>query len=1101
MVEFVLGRAATGKTSTVYKMIEEDIKSNTKNVILLVPEQNTFETEKRMLELFGDGFMSLVNVLSFTRLCDYAGQLYGGIAGFKVNDAERTVFMGRALKNMSPHLTLFKKYSATPSFIKQMTRVITEFKIAGVTADELVKTAEKITDKHLAEKLIEISMVYSSYNELLKGVYIDPLDELENFYQKAVDKSFFKDKTVYIDAFKGFTGVQIKILKLIINSAKKTVFTFCLGENFEINHNGVFSNVAFTADMLENYAKEHGCEVKKTYLGKPFYNTSELYALEKYLAEKAQDKFNEAAPNLTIGTLNTAVEEVDFVFKNIHKLVREEGYRFRDFVLIARDISKYERRISLASKKFQVPCFFDKRHILYTSPVARFVISILKSSLKFETDSILSLVKTRFFGLTDEDINSLEEYVFIWDIKGEDWLKEWTMNPEGFVSVTEESREKISEEKKKLNEIRSEIINRLLEIQKSFSGTALDISKAVYKVLIKLKVDEQIKELCLNQEKSSEDEDANFIGRSWDAVMNCLDSIVRCYGDAEITPEEYINMLEMSFCECSIGNIPRMVDEVSCGSADRIRPARPKIVFVIGLNLSEFPKIPDDSGILLRNDRTVLSEFGFEIADRFKKNAIDENFLVYSSLCCATEKVFALCHNIGCDGEKCEESPIITELKNHFSNSGKVNISKIPETLSEGFDIFSAEKSTGSSVSLSLENIYADSLEYKDRLLALDNIKTRIDRKLSAEVCEQLFGKTLRLSPSKIEVYSKCPLSYFCKYVLYIKKLQKAELDVMQRGTVVHFVLEQIIKELGNSFAFTEAEVLEKSVEENMQNYLKTIDGFEYLNSELFVFIYNELCRNIKYLIKYIAEQFKNSDFVPVAFELEIDDRGGEIPSLVITFSNDKKAILGGKIDRVDVFKNQNGRELVRIVDYKTNSKSFYLSDVFYGQNMQMLLYLYMINSINKSAYKDMEPAGILYMPSKRGTVTANDKSPLMMNGMILDDTENIAAMDKEGKGKYIFKKSSKFRRDNPTISAEDFNIIFEFLDKKVGSIAKKITEGDFSLRPCDGRDRQKENACAYCDFKTVCAIESDFEHDYATPLYPNEVIEKMKEAVLNGMD
>ena len=110
MLNFIFGPAATGKTTETYKKIEDDVKAGKNNIILLVPEQNTFETERAMLDLFGGGFMSMVEVLSFTRLCEAAGQLYGGIAGFRVDDSKRAVFMGRALKSLSPHLNIFKKY-------------------------------------------------------------------------------------------------------------------------------------------------------------------------------------------------------------------------------------------------------------------------------------------------------------------------------------------------------------------------------------------------------------------------------------------------------------------------------------------------------------------------------------------------------------------------------------------------------------------------------------------------------------------------------------------------------------------------------------------------------------------------------------------------------------------------------------------------------------------------------------------------------------------------------------------------------------------------------------------------------------------------------
>ena len=1101
MLNFIFGPAATGKTTATYKKIEDDVKAGKNNIILLVPEQNTFETERAMLDLFGGGFMSMVEVLSFTRLCEAAGQLYGGIAGFRVDDSKRAVFMGRALKSLSPHLNIFKKYVSSPSFIMQMTNVIKELKLAGIGSEALISVKDKVDNVALADKLFEISLIYSAYNDLLKGIYIDPLDDLEIFYQKAIDNDFFKDKTVYIDAFKGFTGIQLKILKLIINSAKDVTVTFCC-EGIENPVDGsIFDNVVNTAKTLKDYADEHNIRVGETLLKTPYFSSKEIFALERMLSTGIDCNYSDSAPNITVGALDNPVREMEYVFKTIHRLVREENYKYGDFVLIARDISKYERRIELAAKKYEVPCYLDKRHNLMTSPVARFVLSLLKAANDFDTDSILSLIKTGFFGFNEEQINKLEEYVFIWDIKGSAWTDEWKMNPDGFNASDERNAEKRAEMLKSLNELRGKIVSTVFAVKNTFKSlNAEEISKAVFGTMISLKVDEKVRDFCKEQLKSYNEDNADFVMQSWDAVVDALDGIVRCYNGSDVTPEEYIEMLGISFNSTTIGRVPRMLDEVSCGSADRIRPARPKVVFAVGLNLSEFPKVSDDSGILLRSDRIILSENGIDISDNFKKKAIEENFLVYTSLCCATEKVFVLAHKCGYDGAKIETSPIFSQIEKSFALANKPNENSLPETVAEGFDTYAANKKGNSAITTSLKEIYDSLPQYAQRIKALDNIDLRVERRLSPEVCHKLFGDSLYLSPSKIEVYNKCPLSYFCGYVLRLKRLQKADLDSMQRGTIVHHVLEYVIKTLGNEFTTATDEVLEKLVDEALQDYISSIEGYEYLNTPYFAFIYGEIGRSTKYLIKYISKQFQNSDYVPSAFELDISDEG-EIPSLVIKFANDKKAVLGGKIDRVDVYKAPDGSELVRVVDYKTGSKAFHLSDVYYGQNLQMLLYLYMLNSSEESKYKNMRPAGILYMPSKRGTVGISGGNPLMMNGMILDDEDNIRAMDKSGSGKFIFKKSATGRIDNPVISAEDFDVIFKFINKTLINTSKKIMEGNFDLAPLDGRDAQKGNACSYCDFKTVCAVEDDFEHKQIEAGYPDEIIEKMKEALNNDLD
>lgn len=1098
MLQFVIGPAASGKTTAIHQMIKTHIEKN-EEIILLVPEQNTFETERAMLEMFGGGFMSKITVLSFTRMCEQAGQLYGGIAGFHIDDSQRNVLMARSLKKLSSQLKVFSKYISSTSFISQMVSVVKEFKTAGISSNMLVSVCDKLKNSNLAEKISEISIIYSTYNDMLKGVYIDPLDELETFYQKAVDFSFFKGKTIYVDAFKGFTGLQLKVLKLMILHAKKAVISFCCRPKSEFADSGVFLNIYSTMQMLEDYAKEHNVTVEEPLvLSEPRYVSKELFALENSIITNEKLNYEGKIENVKILSLNTPVKEIDYVFKTIHRLVRTENYRFKDFVIIARDISKYERRISLASKKYNTPCFLDKRRTLMLSPIAKFVLYLLKSAQSLSGESILSLLKTELFPISSEELSAIEEYVYIWDINADAWAEEWTMNPSGFTSVREYEADSIKEKLLMLNDIRKRIIVPILSLKKAFSGNAEVITKAVYDTLMAINVNHNVRAVCEDYLNRGDSENADFIMQSWDSVMQLLDNMVRCYSNDTITADEYINMLELSFSGCSIGSIPRTLDEVACGSADRIRPARPKVVFVVGMNLGEFPQIAADNGILLRNDRMDLRKNGIEISDRFEKYVIDENYLVYSALCCASEKVYVLRHNTNYDGSLAEESSVFSKLKNVFEESFEPICDDIPETFEDGFEKYAATRKSNSEISVVLEEVYKNNEQYKLRYDALNNIELRVERRISEEICDRLFGKKIKLSASKIEVYNKCPLSYFCSYILGIHKLQKAELDNLQRGTVVHYVLEKVIGKFGENFADAKASEIDIAVDEAMSEYLKTICGYEFLKSFNFKFIYAEMSKTLKILLNFISEQFKNSDFIPVEYELNIDSEEGKIPSLVLKFMGDNTAVLNGQIDRVDLLRLKDGRELVRVVDYKTNSKEFHLSDVLYGQNLQMLIYLYVLCNVDGSAYKEMEPAGILYMPSKRGTETESETNGLMMNGMILDDDTVIKAMDKEENGRFVFKKSTKDRINNPTITAEDFTAIFAFLEKKIKDTATEMRKGVFDLKPCDGRS---DSACKYCDFRSVCATEDDFEHDAVVSEHYTQIIQKMKEVTENGVD
>ena len=104
------------------------------------------------------------------------------------------------------------------------------------------------------------------------------------------------------------------------------------------------------------------------------------------------------------------------------------------------------------------------------SPIARFVLYLLRAAQNLNSESILSLLKTELFAISNEELSLLEEYVYIWGINSEAWTEEWNMNPMGFSSVRDSEKDLITQKLGELNEIRKRIIVPILSLKKAFSG-------------------------------------------------------------------------------------------------------------------------------------------------------------------------------------------------------------------------------------------------------------------------------------------------------------------------------------------------------------------------------------------------------------------------------------------------------------------------------------------------------------------------------------------------------------------------------------------------------------------------------------------------------
>jgi ATP-dependent helicase/nuclease subunit B len=234
-------------------------------------------------------------------------------------------------------------------------------------------------------------------------------------------------------------------------------------------------------------------------------------------------------------------------------------------------------------------------------------------------------------------------------------------------------------------------------------------------------------------------------------------------------------------------------------------------------------------------------------------------------------------------------------------------------------------------------------------------------------------------------------------------------------------------------------------------------------------------------IIFHIIEELSQSDFVPVDFEMKV---GEDIPAYELEIDSDTKLILTGSIDRVDLME-KNGNAYIRVIDYKTGNKDFKLSDILYGINLQMLIYLYAIqkNSGNKFGGKVI-PSGVLYQPSTNkyinanadddsGKILAEQNKNLKMKGLVLDNPTVISAMDKMGLATYIpvSYSNGKLKSSESTASLEEMGRLFKKIDKLLIEMAKELHMGNVEFNPVKSTNRY--DACAWCPYLSVCGYEA----------------------------
>ncbi len=1070
MLKLILGRQKSGKTQ---KCLEEarDIARSGKSVIMLVPEQYSFQCQRHLLTELGSELSNKIEIHSFTSLCEAICSVNGGLAGYIVDDATRYILVGQALRNVRDNLTVYSKYVESSSFIKQMVSVITEFKQSAVSSDDLKKLSEITETANFRNKLHDISLVYSAYNSLMSNRFIDQFDMIERTLNVMNNNSYFYGKTVIIDEFKGFTKSQFLMLQRIISGSDETIVSLCCDSLVDKNETDIFKNVKKSARILMDFAENSSIGVKiiNTECDASSFS-NDIIKLERHLAGLSSDNIDDIPQNIKITCTPTVYDEVELVMKTIRRSVREEGMRYKDFVIISRNDDCYSPIIDEFSELYDIPCFTDKRVPLISLPFSVMVLSLVKAASSFETEDILRFVKTGLCGITQSDISTLENYVYVWNINGKKWLDEWDMKVDGL------SQKDDTEKIERLNGIRQKVIEPISKLKRNLNNNAINMCKALFIACDELGVQKSLAKYCHSLESNGFLQEAEYQKAGYDTVIKVLDKIVAVMGDDVISVREFIDMLSNVLSYETVGEIPKTLDQVVFGTADRIKPLRPKVVFVLGVNQDIFPATVSDSGVFTISERECMRENNIEIADHSISDCLDEQFLLYFACTCAFERCYISYSNGGLGGASLAPASEISGIINafeklHIDEYNSELVIEDLETKESAFRKLAEHFSEQSDYTEKLSSYFLDDPEFSHRVKALFDYQKDTKARLSSSVASDLYGGSLNLSASKVDDFAGCRFMYFCKYGLGVKTLSRVDFDPLTRGNIVHYCLEKFVEKHINDIGNVNDDIITDEIILLCDEFINENGGKASQFDEKFQYMLSLVKETVALLAKALNNEFAVSSFRPKFCEFEVGDNK-DINGIEVLTNDGKTVTLNGKIDRVDT--TEDGK--VRVVDYKTGSKGddFKLAEILNGQNLQMLLYLYTILKNGQAKIKASIPAGVLYFPAKRdASVKVNET--VRMNGVILNDEKTIIQMEPSLEGKIIPVKlkrgSDKLTTTEPMITAEAFDYIFKYIERILQDIGNAVLGGDITPFP---QEAGRGTKCDYCEYKSVCRFDKD---------------------------
>lgn len=1086
MIRFLYGAGTEKARDTLYESIRQDLAAGAK-AILLVPEQETVNTERRMLELLPPASQLSFEVLNFSRLANRTFRALGGLSYHAASPAASALLMWRTLTTLAPYLQQYRESAAeNPDFCDVMLDTAKQLKAYCITPDALIGAADALpADEPLREKLSDLGAVLSAYEHALHERFDDPKDELSKLADQLSHhaKALFSDTHIYIDSFTDFTTEELTVIRHLLAAAPSVTVTFPLCSPADTGLHLAASltthrkllRMARELDLSVHY--EAPCDERPK---------TALSYLSRYLfdmtAEPAPLAFS-ASGEITYTVTATPFEEAKAVAAEIHRLVRR-GARYRDITVVLRDANASVGILDAALEQEGIPFFLSEKTDITVRPLIKLILEALRiRRYNWREEDVIGYLKTGLCGVSDDDINLFEEYAAVWHPRGEQAYARapFSKNPDGYGAEISARGARILEG---ANRVRDAFYPPLAALFAALDA-APDIRTqcaALYDFLAALGVADALKQEATERLLAGERREAEELSRLFEVSVAALEDIADALGDEKGDLTLLADALKLVFSRTDIGTIPTSTDEVTVGSASMLRTDHPRFVLVMGLNEGEFPRTVSDTGLFGDAEKKRLLSLGVELPGSAEELASDELFYVHRALSAPREALFLYRSEFSADGHAQSPSIAINRIQTlfpklpvkRFDPADALSHIYTPEGALDYIDLLAPEVANEIIALLREKELYAAK--------TLTRPATKRDASISAERAASLFERSA-LSPTHIEKFASCRFAYYCEKILYLRTEASGELDYSVTGTFLHHTLEEVLKKVREQkrpFGDYSPEEQQDMVARITAEYLDTLTAASELSPRA-VSLYRRLCTLAEVIVSSLFEEFADSDFSPAFLELDLA-KGGTVPT--VKTADGKHIPLTGKVDRVDFWQDDDGRALLRVVDYKTGTRRFSPEDLARGFSLQMPLYLMALcrtpqpalcRELGLDPSTRFTPAGVTYLSSAVGsesTETRKERSEalaaaaerLSREGLVLDDPAVKAALSHAGSSAVIGGKSKAIT----ALSAQGFEEIFNTLENTVTRISGEMKGGGAAARPQphDGR-----SPCDFCPFDAVCRV------------------------------
>ncbi len=1044
--------------------------------MLIVPSQITLQTEIEVLTKLDLEGSFLIDVLSPARLQSRVFERAGAPERTLFDERGKRMVLSDLIEREKSSLTMYRASSGFSGFTAQVSSLIADFKRSGVSAKSLSERIAGLPeDSPIRQKLADVSCVFSAYEQRMAGQLADAEDISEEMLSRLERSEVVRGKHLFVFGFDMIT--QVFARQLVRLSQCSAQLTLLIETDEESAPDAVlFTPVNRSIERLSQFAAEQGEIIERERLDREPCVPPDIRLLSRGLFAAVYPEVPGEPDHIELNVATNMRQEVHAVAARIRRMMYE-GADSADFAIVYPASSGYAPLLLNILPQYGIPAYIAEKRPASSHPLCRFLLHAFAAvGSGWRVTDVVECVQTGFFDLSREQIDALCAHMEDSGLRAGEMRRPFTALPDG--QDAQDAQQRLDA----LNQSREIVMRPLERFARALAdaGTADETIAAVVQLLEDVQAVSRLEALRAELTDAGLFPEAEDCAQVYHALMETLDQLHTLLGSRGASANVARTLLAEGLSALELSALPPVEGAVICGEIGNVRTAQVGTLFAIGFN--DRPGA-DDEGLFTAAEkeeavRATGAYLGMDAAERAALAQLD----VLKSLSGANERVIISYALADETGRALREDAAVQSLRRLFprlavrgalAETEQRNMLCAPTPAIEALSVRFSDACDGKLSLTALDAQAESALETMEKTREI--LQSACSRLVPPPMprlhqARRLYGKPV-MSVSRLETHAQCPFKHFVQYGLSPTRQSEPGVDSAALGTLYHAAAERFTQDVMQdpNFPNIDGETCDRRMDEAVKPLIDAWRATPFGASSRGEAITRRIGKTARRTGRNILSQFADSRFRPFQTEI-VFGRDGVAP-VILEMADGSIATLQGRIDRVDVLGDDG--HMIRVIDYKSGAHKFDPTMVYWGLQLQLLLYL----DAALSLIPGSKPAGFFYCRIADPTIRTESRikeeveeqiaKKLKLAGISLSD---VSIVREHGFTSMIKKDGTLSAAHSASMADEQaMESMLSFAKRKATQLAEDIYAGDIDVSPYE---YGQMTACATCGFAEICGFD-----------------------------